>query len=155
MRDLLALLVSTASLALVSCVTPPNVPVCSPNIPEDYYALQAKFAKLCEEDLTCRPSLREWTRKWETWVPPSDSARCVYTVSGKEVDVSAKKKIEGKTWLEIGESAIAVPAKESWAKIKTTFQAMCHKAPATCEDGAGNWERTIQSVDNMLVKAPR
>lgn len=149
----LMLLLVGAMLANTGCMTPPDVPVCSPNEPVEYTELQRTFLKLCGEDLTCVADVPAWENRFKTWAAPSDSGHCVYTVSGKTFDIEVgqtfgKKK---KTWPQLAESALTVPAEESWAPMKTFVQTACKKS-GKCKNGVGNWESTVKTVDKMTGK---
>lgn len=121
--------------------------------------MRDQFYKLCSDDPACAVNLPEWKREISTWAPPSDSGTCVTWLSQKVYDVDPLhvapiKNTEGpnkgknKTWPELAETGVFLPAKESYAKIKTWVQSQCHKRKECGE--AGKWESTIKSVDSTI-----
>lgn len=60
------------------------------------------------------------------------------------------EKGQNKTWPEVAETGIYLPAKESVAPMKTYIQNMCHKYNKCGE--AGKWESTVKEVDSSLTK---
>lgn len=52
---------------------------------------------------------------------------CVYIVSGKEIFVGEKTKLNGKAWSEIKSESVLMPAVESYAPLSTFIINTCKK----------------------------
>lgn len=69
---------------------------------------------------------------------------CTHTISNKE------EVIEGEKWWEMRYKMLLVPP-ESWAKIKAFVIKVCKKT-GQCDKEISSWERTIQTIDEKIVK---
>ncbi len=63
---------------------------------------------------------------------------CTYTASGKTVEVTDEKPLNGQTWFDIRAKTLAVPA-GSWAEIKAWMIKMCKKHK--CNVDISSWDR--------------
>ena len=73
---------------------------------------------------------------------------CINTVSSKEFRVSEKNKWEDKTWWELRPYMIYLPHL-SWVEIKKFVINVCRKY--NCDKfEIGNWERTVNKIDEAI-----
>lgn len=78
---------------------------------------------------------------------------CVYTMSGRQVEINDRVTLGGKTWWEIRPAMLQMPA-SSWAAIKAWIIKTC-KTTNQCGKAVTNWERTIEEVDaNVRSRLP-
>lgn len=75
-----------------------------------------------------------------------DRGTGVYTISGKKFDVDEVNKFENKTWYEQRNEMLRVPV-SSWVELKAFIIKMCKRYK--CSTELGDWERTVESVDNL------
>lgn len=75
---------------------------------------------------------------------------CVNTISSTEFRVDESHPYEGRTWWELRPSMIMMPA-PSWAKLKAFVIKVCRKT-GKCDVELGNWERTIQKIDQQVTE---
>lgn len=68
---------------------------------------------------------------------------CTYTVSGKNIEVTDDKPLDGQTWFDIRAKVLAVPA-SSWAEIKAWMIKQCKKNK--CNVDISSWDRDINSL---------
>lgn len=66
---------------------------------------------------------------------------CTYTVSGKNVEVSDEKTLNGQTWFDIRVKTLSVPA-SSWAEIKAWMIKQCKKNK--CNVDISSWDRDLK-----------
>lgn len=65
-------------------------------------------------------------------------AICVYTVSGKTVEVDDDRPLEGQTWWDMRQKVLSMPAK-SWAEMKAYMIKMCKRHK--CNVDISSWDR--------------
>lgn len=107
--------------------------------------MKADFLKMCAEDFTCQEMLPFWQRKFSVWTIPSEAGFCVMSVSDSSFTVDSTHKFNDKSWVELDQSSMELPAKESWVPLKTYIQSECHQ---TKKCGVvGNWQGKIDSLD--------
>lgn len=73
---------------------------------------------------------------------------CVWTVSKKEMVVSDKDLLNGKTWLDIVIESVYTPA-DSWATIKGFIVKKCKQSNA-CGSDVSTWKSKLDGIDNNL-----
>ena len=92
----------------------------------------------------------------DSWAFPSDAGTCVTWMSQKVFDIDAGHLLpreysdtgKEKTWVDLVESGVFLPAKESYAPLKTFTQSFCHDTNQC--GSAGNWQGTVQAIDMNL-----
>ena len=118
--------------------------------------MKSAFLAMCSDDPACAVNLPAWRARLATWTYPEDSGTCVTWMTGTVIDVDAAHPMPGKytetgkpqSWSELVEGAVQLPAKISYAPMKTFVQSFCHDEK---ECGtAGNWQGTLNSVDSSL-----
>lgn len=65
---------------------------------------------------------------------------CTYTVSGKNVEVSDEKPLNGETWFDMRAKVLSVPA-SSWAELKAWMIKQCKKNK--CSVDISSWDRDL------------
>lgn len=65
---------------------------------------------------------------------------CTYTVSGKNIEITDDKPLNGQTWFDIRAKNLSVPA-DSWAELKAWMVKMCKKNG--CNVDISSWDRDI------------
>lgn len=147
------------AIFLTACSTPPDILGCTPYVAEDWPEMRETFFKLCSDTPSCKARLVRWKEVISHWSYPSDSGTCITWMSKKIYDIDAShpapiKNDEGpnkgknKTWPELAETGIFLPAKESVAPMKTWIQSQCHNRKECGE--AGKWQSTIKETNETL-----
>lgn len=152
-----ALLLISSGPLLLSCThNPPDVLGCTGYLAEDWPEMRETFFKLCYDTPSCRARLDWWKETIANWSYPTDSGTCITWMSRKTYDIDKKHpapikndKGKPKTWPEIAETGIFLPAKESVAPLKTFVQSFCHDNRECGQ--AGNWESTIKETDETIT----
>lgn len=67
---------------------------------------------------------------------------CTYTVSGKNIEVTDEKPLNGQTWFDMRSKVLAVPA-SSWGEIKAWMIKQCKKNK--CNVDISSWDRELTS----------
>lgn len=75
-----------------------------------------------------------------------DHGTCVYTMTGKIIEVDEANKFEEKTWYEQRNEMLRMPV-SSWVEIKKFIIKTCKKY--NCNKDVASWDRTIESVDSL------
>jgi hypothetical protein len=74
------------------------------------------------------------------------------TMSGKEFEINETNKYNGKTWWEMRPVMLMMPA-QTWVELKAWIIKICHNND-NCSS-VGNWERTLDTVDeNVQSRLP-
>ena len=68
---------------------------------------------------------------------------CTYTASGKIVEVTDERPLNGQTWFDIRAKTLAVPA-SSWAQVKAWMIKQCKKTNK-CSVDISSWDRNLDS----------
>lgn len=153
------LLFLSSFLLLPSCSTPPDVLGCTGYLAADWPELRETFFKLCSDDPACAVRLPRWREVVSSWAAPTDSGTCVTWVSGRTYEVNPEhpapiKNSDGpnkgklQTWPELAETGVLLPAKASYAPLKTYVQSECHNSKKC--GSIGNWEGTFKEIDSTL-----
>lgn len=83
-----------------------------------------------------------------TEISPS-AGYCINTITSEEYMVSDTHARDGQTWWEMRSSMMMVPA-SSWAELKAFIIKICKKS-GKCDTELGNWERTIERIDQQVI----
>lgn len=69
----------------------------------------------------------------------------MWTISKKEMTVSDKDLLNGKTWLDLVIESVYVPA-DSWVEIKSYIIKMCKKTN-DCKDDIDTWKSKLDKIN--------
>lgn len=84
-----------------------------------------------------------------TEISPS-TGYCINTITSEEYMVSDTQLHDGQTWFDMRTSMMMVPA-SSWAELKAFIIKICRKS-GKCDTELGNWERTIEKIDQQVIE---
>lgn len=112
--------------------------------------MRETFYRLCARDPVCNVNYASWMQKIQTWSYPSDHGYCITLVSGKGQDVDATHPLvvgdsSTVSWKDVANSGVLLPAKATFAPLKTYLQVECHNS-GQC-GSVGNWQSTLNTLD--------
>lgn len=76
---------------------------------------------------------------------------CVYTMTGKEVEINETTKLEGKTWWEARPAMILMPW-TSWVAIRGWIIKTCKANENMCNKAVSSWDRQLETIDKNVKK---
>ena len=76
------------------------------------------------------------------------SGFCVWTISKKELIVTDKELLNGKTWLDLVIQSVYIPA-DSWVEIKSYIIKNCKKNH-DCNKEIDSWKSKLDKIDLNL-----
>lgn len=133
---------------LCSCAKPPDIPGCTGFPSPTWFVVKTQFLKMCSDDPVCKADLPKYSLFFERATVPSEEGICRRVISGKLEQVKPGGKLYDMEWKDLVEKSIILPAKQSWAPLKTFIQDQCHQNKNCGE--VGNWERTVQAFDEQV-----
>jgi hypothetical protein len=75
-------------------------------------------------------------------------AGCVRIISGQTFPIDDEHKLDGKTWWDMRDQMILVPA-DSWVEIKKFIIDIC-KRTNQCQKEVRTWERSVDVIDKQI-----
>lgn len=79
-----------------------------------------------------------------------DRGYCVWSVSGRDMEVNETNKLEGKTWWELRPTMIRMPI-STWKAYKAFIIKTCKKNKKMCDKAISQWERTVHQIDGAVT----
>lgn len=76
------------------------------------------------------------------------SGHCFHTIKNIEQDVDATNLLDGKTWEQVNETGLIIPA-SYWGQLKAYLLKQCKKNN-DCNDGLGKWQAQADKIDAGL-----
>ena len=76
---------------------------------------------------------------------------CVYTMSGKDFEVSEKDLHQGKSWWEIRPYMIFMPI-QSWMELKKFILKVCKTSKRCKNKHVKHWKNTVNLIDKNMMK---
>ena len=122
----------------ISCaIKPPDVVVCKSL--QKHLLYDADDNRLIQKPSpTCHKQIKE-----------PECGACTYIVSGRKKYIGNKKEnhFNGKSWKQIKEQSILVPAEESYAPLATYIINSCKKA--NCDKDVNRFKIKVESLEKM------
>lgn len=119
----------------ISCVKPPNVPVCE-NLTQHLFVDLVTQHLVLTPSPTCLDKIKE-----------PECGHCTFIMDGTEIYVGESTLYNKKKWSEIKQESIYVPAIESYAPLKTYIINSCKKMK--CDSQVDAFRIKIDSLNGI------